>query len=772
MVGSGIRVRRRSARPRRHILITAAIAGLATAIPAPEAPGQQKPTVGWERAREFTKQYRTVIDTSGLVEIDSSLPATVDAEDLQALCAARNRAVEIARGGAEQGLRSLLPDDDPFTNERRATYHRRLGSVAAYLGNVDEAVKHFETSRDLLAKWIQEYADLTPTFQMFEEIVGISHLRRGEIANCLAMPGHDSCLFPLRPGGVHQHSDGAERATERFTAYLERDPDNLEVRWLLNLSYMLQGRYPKDVPPKHLFPPELFRSEAPMPRFAELSIPAKLGRMDVAGGTIADDFDGDGLIDVFFSSVDYCAPARLYRNTGDGTFEDLTEAAGLTRQLGGLNAIQTDYNNDGRIDVFVIRGGWEVPMRNSLLRNNPDGTFTDVTREAGLSSGAHATHSVAWADVDNDGWLDAFVGHELTPSQLFRNRGDGTFEDVTARAGVGRVAFTKGVVAGDYDNDGFPDFFLSNVFGENFLYRNNGDGTFAEVSAEAGVRRPIVSFPTWFFDYDNDGWLDIFIASYPASLEEFVKHYLKLPLRAETLTLYKNNRDGTFTDVSRDVGLARVVPAMGSSFGDLDNDGFLDMYLGTGTPSFGALMPNIMFRNDRGRRFQDVTEATGTGHLQKGHGIAFVDLDNDGDEDVVLNVGGAVPGDNYPEALFENPGTGGNWVSLTLTGVKTNRAAIGAKIRVRLADDSSGSALRYREVTSGGSFGSNSLTQHIGIGKAASIASLEIEWPVSKTRQVFKNVPINSFLAIRELEPTFQVLERPRFALAGSQVGQ
>jgi hypothetical protein len=205
---------------------------------------------------------------------------------------------------------------------------------------------------------------------------------------------------------------------------------------------------------------------------------------------------------------------------------------------------------------------------------------------------------------------------------------------------------------------------------------------------------------------------------------------------------------------------------MGANFGDLDNDGFLDMYLGTGTPSFGALMPNIMLRNDRGRRFQDVTTATGTGQLQKGHGIAFVDLDNDGDEDVVLNSGGAVPGDNYGESLFENPGAPGrHWLSLSLVGVKTNRAAIGAKIRVVLAKESSGASLRYREVTSGGSFGANSLRQHIGLGEATAIDRLEVEWPVSRTTQVFRNVPVDSFLVIKEFDPTFSVAHPPAVPL-------
>jgi hypothetical protein len=564
---------------------------------------------------------------------------------------------------------------------------------------------------------------------------------------------------------VHEAKAGSLAAAGELRKFLQVAPGDLEVRWLLNLSYMLAGGYPQDVPAGYLLDPKLFQSEVALPRFSDVGPAAGLGRMDIAGGTIADDFDGDGLMDLVTSSVDHCAPARFYRNRGDGTFEDRTDAAGLARQLGAINAVQTDYDNDGRLDVFLMRGGWEFPIRNSLLHNDGGGRFTDVTREAGLLAGVHATHSVAWGDYDNDGWVDVFIAHELTPAQLFRNRGNGTFEDVTAKSGIeARGLITKGVVFGDYDNDGYPDLYLSNMFAGNMLFHNNRNGTFTEVAKQLGVERPALSFPTWFFDYDNDGWLDIFVASYPNSIEEFLKYYIRQPPVAETLKLYRNNGDGTFADVSASVGLDRVVPAMGSNFGDLDNDGFLDMYLGTGTPSFGALMPNVMLKNQDGARFVDVTGTTGTGQLQKGHGIAFVDLDNDGDEDIVLNNGGAVPGDSYNDSIFENPGAGGDnhWISIHLVGVKSNRAAIGAKIRVTL--DRGTSRLRYREVTSGGSFGANSLTQHIGLG-AAGIASLEIAWPASGTKQVFKDVPIDAFLEIREDARNFTVRTPKRFEL-------
>jgi hypothetical protein len=695
----------------------------------------------------------------------------VDPTDLQSLCAARQEVAGSARRNVLRRLRDLGEWSDPITDEQRSALERLLGVVASYEGEMEVAARHFEAARNLLAPHLSAYPDLKPKFLSLEETLGVAHMRQGEIDNCLVNPSADRCLFPLRPGGLHHHLRGAQEAARRFEACLAVAPDNLEVRWLLNLAQMVLGRHPGGVPKAHLLLPELFRSEAALPRFLDVAKPAGIGEMGVAGGTITEDFDGDGLLDVVFSSVDRCSPLRLYRNRGDGSFEDRSEAAGILPQLGGINLSLTDYNNDGRMDIFVMRGGWEVPMRNSLLRNDGGLAFTDVTREAGLLSGEHATHSAAWADFDGDGWLDLFVGHELSPSQLFRNRGDGRFEDVTARAGVGRSAFTKGVAWGDYDSDGLPDLYVSNMFGENFLYHNDGDGRFTEVAGKLGVDKPLTSFTTWFFDYDNDGWLDLFVVSFPPSVEEFVKHYLGEPPIAETLTLYRNHGDGTFRDVSQEAGLRRVVPTMGANFGDLDNDGYLDMYLGTGTPSFAALMPNIMLKNDGGQRFLDVTEATGTGHLQKGHGVAFADLDNDGDLDVVLNVGGSVPGDRYDEAVFDNPGGhGNNWVSLRLLGVKANRAALGARLRLTLEGPLEGSRVRYREAASGGSFGASPLTQHVGLGKATRIRALEIHWPGSRRTETFEDVPVNRFLQIREGEGSWRERGLPRLRLGGGGV--
>jgi hypothetical protein len=301
--------------------------------------------------------------------------------------------------------------------------------------------------------------------------------------------------------------------------------------------------------------------------------------------------------------------------------------------------------------------------------------------------------------------------------------------------------------------------------GENFLYHNRGNGTFEEIAAANGVTQPLASFSTWFFDYDNDTRPDLFVVGFAYSTSEFLKHYLGVPPLAEPLALYAGQADGSFKNMTGPSGLNRLVPAMGANFGDLDNDGFLDVYLGTGAPSFASLLPNVILKNDAGRRFLDVTEATGMGHLQKGHGVAFADLDNDGDQDVVLNVGGAVPGDYYEDALFENPGGHGNhWISVRLVGVKTNRLAIGARITVRLRDSGPGSPVRYREVTSGGSFGASSLVQHIGLDKATAIDALEVDWPVSGTRQIFRDLPVDRALEIRELTDAVTVRDLPRFS--------
>ena len=268
------------------------------------------------------------------------------------------------------------------------------------------------------------------------------------------------------------------------------------------------------------------------------------------------------------------------------------------------------------------------------------------------------------------------------------------------------------------------------------------------------------SFATWFFDYDNDGWPDIFVAGYSyRSYEDIGAFEIGHPYHAEIPRLYRNHHDGTFEDVTAKVHLDRAILPMGANFGDLDNDGWLDLYLGTGESSYRALLPNRMFRNDRGIAFQDVTTSGGFGNLQKGHAVAFGDLENNGNEDVFEEMGGAFPGDTYQSILYHNPGHGNHWLTLSLEGVQTNRAAFGARICLTVAT-AHGPRNIYRTVGYGSSFGGNPLRQHIGIGAAQRVEKLEVTWPTSHIVQSFTNIPADQTLFLREGDKSLITIRR------------
>ena len=608
------------------------------------------------------------------------------------------------------------------------------------------------------------------------EALAVTYLKMGELDNCLSPAGALICTLPLDRTVFQTNTLGSRQAIEHLLELLELAPDNVKARWLLNIAHMTLGTYPDEVPDSLLIPASALGSGYQIGRFQNVASIVGLHTLDLAGGSVIEDFDGDGLLDIMTSTREPCESVHYFHNDGNGLFSDHTSRAGLDGQLGGLNMLQADFDNDGRMDVLLIRGGWmgsNGRMRNSLLRSNEDGTFTDVTHRAGLALPAYPSQSAAWADYDNDGDIDLFACNEsiqapeepdaaLFPSQLFRNDGDGTFVDVAASAGVTNLRYCKGSVWGDFDGDGDPDLYVSNFVDDNRLYRNNANGTFTDVAPELGVEEPFRSFATWFWDYNNDGWLDLFVTGFGGDVGDVAADYLGQRNRGALPRLYKNDGAGGFIDVTQEAGLSRVHLPMGANFGDLDNDGYPDFYLGTGYPFFEAVMPNVMYRNNEGEGFVDVTFSAGVGHLQKGHGISFGDLDRDGDQDIFAQIGGTYPGDAASNALYENPGHGNRWISVRLIGVDSNRAAIGARIRVELGTEK-GTRNVYSRVNSGGSFGASSIEQEIGLGQPTNINLLEVYWPTSDTVQVFEDLQLDTQVEIREGQDEYRIVGPRRF---------
>ncbi|HTH55942.1 MAG TPA: FG-GAP-like repeat-containing protein [Cyclobacteriaceae bacterium] len=672
-----------------------------------------------------------------------------------------HQAAEIADNALypEAGLAYIDSALKVETNKDQLTYYRFMrGKLLLAMGTEEKAIEQLE----LLVADDKEKFTMLPAWKE----LALAYLRLGERSNCISNHAAESCILPIKGVGVHANQTGSTKAIEVYKKILEKNPSDLESRWLLNLAYMTLGDYPKGVPPSLLIPKMEGDTTYKVNPFTDVAADLKLDVNNLSGGSIVDDFDNDGYLDVLTTSGwESEGSVHYFKNTANG-FTELTDRMGVKGITGGLNMMQTDYNNDGFIDVFILRGGWKRDFGNepnSLLRNNGNGTFTDVTIESGLLS-YHPTQTATWNDFNNDGWVDVFIGNESYSGgkgrhacELYINNQDGTFTDIAKKANCEIFKYVKGVTSGDYNHDGWQDIFISTVNGQRMLLKNEGSRnvTFTDVTINARLDlEQGNTFPTWFWDFDNDGWLDIFACDY--TYKETLGVYeasekLNIPAgNPEKMLLYKNNHDGTFTNVAKLVGLTTNVFAMGSNFGDIDNDGFLDMYLGTGNPDYKSVIPNKLFRNVRGERFQDVTASARVGHLQKGHGVSFADMDNDGDQDIYIEMGGVYPGDTYQNSFFLNPGQNTNhWICLKLEGVKSNRAAIGSQVKLTFHEDGKVRSV-YRDVNSGGSFGSSPFRREIGIGQATMIDEIEIRWHGSNEVQTFKNVKPDQFLRITE----------------------
>jgi hypothetical protein len=446
--------------------------------------------------------------------------------------------------------------------------------------------------------------------------------------------------------------------------------------------------------------------------FDEIARSAGVAKGGDAGAVAWFDMDGDGDEDLYVANL---GPDRLFRNDGTGRFMRLKKTGLEGGQAFGLGVAVGDYDNDGRLDVFVANLG--SPSR--LYHNDGGAVFRDQARAAGVAGGSASSFSAAWADYDNDGLLDLYVANgsqQLTaPNFLYHNEGGGRFAEVGARAGVAGNESSLGCAWGDYDNDGLPDLYVANFSQPNQLYRNNGDGTFTDRSRQAGVDDDGNGAGAAWGDYDNDGNLDLYLFNTNDG--------------SDVDRLYRNRGDGTFADVTVAVGLSAHEDGEAVLWADLDNDGWLDLYL-VNRSDFSR-QRNRLWRNLGGARFADVASSAGVDGSGAGHPAAFADYDGDGRLDVFV---GNFPG--TPDELFHNRTEGGNALVVRLAGRQSNRAGIGARVTV-----TAGGLTMTREVSSSsGRSSQNQLAPHFGLGAASVAERLEVRWP-SGTVQVLEGVP-------------------------------
>ncbi|MBK9270505.1 MAG: CRTAC1 family protein [Saprospiraceae bacterium] len=594
------------------------------------------------------------------------------------------------------------------------------------------------------------------------KLLAISYIRLGEQKNCQDNHGPESCIVPITGSGIHQNRTGSSKGMQLLLQILKKHPEDLVSVWLLNIAAMTLDSFPEAVPSKFRIDPEHFKDRTNFPKFENISMYNGTGVNQTSGGSAVEDFDGDGLLDIVTSGYSIRESLRYLHNDGNGQFSDWTEKSGLKGLMGGLNIIQADYDNDGRMDLLVLRGAWVKNYRFplSLLRNREDGVFEDVTRKTGLYK-LRSTQAAVFSDFNNDGFLDLFIGNEAVngdlPLELFKNDGKGHFQDVTEGSGLEKMAlFVKGVSCGDVNNDGLTDLYLSVMGGNNLLFLNASFPTkirFQTIRDER-IALPKESFPTWMFDFNNDGQLDIFCGTFAFSrankyTEDIVLYARGQKFMTEISRLYLNQGNLQFLDVSESSGLNQPLFVMGSNKGDLDNDGFEDMYLGTGEPSLESLIPNKMFRNVNGEKWEEISYSGGFAHLQKGHAISFADFDHDGDLDIFAEMGGAFTGDCFFSSFFENPGFSRKFLSIRLRGDKTNFYGAHARLTAYVSNETRSWKI-HRQMDTGASFGTSPYLVHFGLSDAQKIDSLVVYWPASGKKSSISGLDLNGTYLIHE----------------------
>ncbi|MEM7306310.1 MAG: FG-GAP-like repeat-containing protein [Planctomycetota bacterium] len=568
-----------------------------------------------------------------------------------------------------------------------------------------------------------------------------------------------------RQGLVRMKQERYDEAFELLVEALAGGAPRRADLWLLHLVRRATGRTDG---PAFAFRPDLELAPPDAdPDFIDIAAALGVDKLDGLGPSAWSDYDVDGDQDLFVCGCD--SYGVLLRDDGE-RFHDASREAGLERVQSGYSATFADVDGDGRPDLYIGRDGWNGPAPNSLFLGTAaeDGAagFRDVTEASGTGdAGSSFVH--VWSDVDRDGDVDLYVANGITgggdTNTLYVNDGAGVFADGTGAARLREKRGTKtiGVAVGDYDGDGWPDLFCSGYQTTNRLYRNRGDGTFEERAKAAGVLgadHVSTGYVSFFADVDND--LDVDIVR--TSLAQWDDVLLGLsadfertsPARRarmdrDTPRLYRNRGDGTFTDATAAAGLVHPIGIMGAGVADLDNDGWVDLYFGTGDPDIGRLEPDRYLRNQGGGVFRDLTFAAGLGNLGKGHGVTFVDRDGDGDLEIYAPEGGFVHGDPWRNAFYDNRHADGNrWLHVELEGTRSNRDGIDAKVLVTTGDRT-----QLRERKSGEGFGSTgSSALEFGLGDPKRVDRVEVRWPSGEV-QVFDDVPLDARIYVKEGEP-------------------
>ena len=481
------------------------------------------------------------------------------------------------------------------------------------------------------------------------------------------------------------------------------------------------------------------------------------------GGAAFLDYNQDGFIDLYITSgtwiQGFCKEEKpekmpenhLYRNKGDGTFEDVTDKAGVGGHCYSMGVTVGDYNNDGFPDLYLSNYGPNV-----LFKNNGNGTFSDVTKKASIAGGKECSVGAVWFDYDNDGNLDLYVGNYLNfdpnykyfyapdgfpsplaydpqPDVLYHSNGDGTFEDVTKKMGINdRDGRAMGVGSVDYDDDGFMDIYVANDHSMNYLWHNNGGKGFTDVGTPSGTAfgqsgESAISMAVDFADYNGDGLIDIFVSD-----DKYCR-------------LYENIGNGIFADKSYPSGIA--MPAgqyvgWSSSFMDYDNDGDVDIYKTNGALKHLYGQEDQLFENIGDGKFKDVSTESGQYFLKElvGRGACFGDYDNDGDIDgYIVNL------NDYGAFLRNNKGNQNNWILLNLVGTTSNRDGIGARVKLI----SGGKTQTAQKKSTTGYLSQNDPRMHFGLTKNTNIDKIEIKWPSGKL-QILENIKVNQILTIKE----------------------